>query len=87
MNLKLPADIEANIEGFLMGRQYADELAVLREALHVLKRRDDLAAIREGIADSEAGRLRPAREVLAEVRQRLDRKRRENSQPKSNSDR
>ncbi|MCH8044914.1 MAG: hypothetical protein IID44_14470 [Planctomycetes bacterium] len=37
------------------------------------RQRDEVkAAIREGLADIEAGRTRPAREFMAEVREKLD---------------
>ena len=35
------------------------------------EREDTLAAIREGLADVAAGRVRPADEVMAELRQSL----------------
>lgn len=35
-------------------------------------RAETLAAIQEGLADVEAGRVRPAREVLAELANRFD---------------
>lgn len=37
------------------------------------ERQDSLAAIREGLADIEAGRVRPAEDVLRELRAELDR--------------
>jgi predicted transcriptional regulator len=36
------------------------------------EREESLAAIREGLADVEAGRTRPAEEVLRELRAELD---------------
>jgi predicted transcriptional regulator len=35
------------------------------------QRQDDLAAIREGLADVEAGRTRPAEDVIHELRAKL----------------
>jgi predicted transcriptional regulator len=37
----------------------------------ILQRQDDLAAIREGIADMEAGRVAPLDEVMARIRASL----------------
>jgi hypothetical protein len=36
------------------------------------EREETLAAIREGLEDMDAGRTRPAREVLAELRRKYD---------------
>ena len=36
------------------------------------ERADTLAAIREGLADVEAGRVRPAREAIAELRRKYN---------------
>lgn len=48
-----------------MATGYSSAEEVLREALTALEHRDaDLAAIREGIQDESAGRVRPAKEVL-----------------------
>jgi predicted transcriptional regulator len=38
---------------------------------HTLKRQQDLAAIRDGIADMEAGRVSPLDEVVARIRNSL----------------
>jgi len=74
MNLQLPADIDTAVQAFLVSGQYKNEAEVLRDALAVLRRRDeDWVAIQEGLADEAAGRLTPARTVLEQTKQRLDR--------------
>ncbi len=40
---------------------------MIRAALDALQRENDLAAIKEGVADMEAGRYRPWEEVKAEL--------------------
>ncbi len=65
---KLPADITAQIDGFLTAG-YASPEEVLRAALGALENRDaDLVAIQEGIADESAGRVQPAKEAMAGLR-------------------
>jgi predicted transcriptional regulator len=50
---------------------YANEDEVLRDALGALSQRDiELQAIREGIADMEAGRVMPLREFDRQLRLR-----------------
>lgn len=67
---ELPTDIAARIDGFVSAGYESPEV-VLREALSALEQRDsDLAAVREGIADEAAGRVRPAREVMQDLRSR-----------------
>ena len=73
MNLQLPADLTATVQSFLAGGRYADEEAVLREALAVLKHQDeDLAAINAGIEDMNSGRIRPWTEVRKEIQAKFD---------------
>jgi hypothetical protein len=50
----------------------ADWPDLLRDWLETLNAADADAAIREGIADVDAGRTRPAREFMTEVREKLD---------------
>ncbi len=65
---EFPSDIASRIESFVTSG-YASAEEVLREALEALECRDsDLTAIREGIADEEAGRLEPARSALTTLR-------------------
>ncbi len=48
---------------------YATEDDVLREALYsLIRQNEDLAAIQAGVADMNASRVRPIREVDAEIR-------------------
>lgn len=65
-----PSDIAARIDGFVSSGYESPE-AVLREALAALEQRDaDLAAIREGLSDEAAGRIRPAREAMSQLHYR-----------------
>ena len=72
MRLELPHDIADSLHRFITFGGYENEAAVLRAALAALQHELDLRAIKEGIEDMEAGRCRPAREVLAEIRQKFD---------------
>lgn len=68
MSMQLPADLNAAVQSFLVSGRYADEEEVLREALAVLRKRErDFAAIQEGVADMEAGRVRPWSEAKAAI--------------------
>ena len=69
MAYQFPPDIDQRVKSQLATGQYRTEDDVLREALDALRRQDEeLQAIREGIADMEAGRYRPLDEVDAEIR-------------------
>lgn len=68
MVVDLPSDLSARIQSFIAFDGYATELDVIRDALAALKQQTDLTAIREGVAEAEAGRLRPWAEVKEEVR-------------------
>jgi len=67
-----PLDVEEQVKQFVASGQYASEEDVLRDALRALRRQsDDLAAIREAIADMEAGdRGRPFDEFVEESRRK-----------------
>lgn len=70
MNYDIPPELATRINQ-LVGDAYASPEIVLSEALAALEHRDaDLAAIHEGIADEKAGRLLPASESLANLRQK-----------------
>jgi predicted transcriptional regulator len=71
MSVNLPSDIAASLQEFLDFEGYTNEVDVIRDALPALKRELDLAGIREGIADMEAGRYRTWEEVDAEIRQKF----------------
>ena len=67
----LPPDVTQAIKSLLATGKYASQEDVLREALDVLRQRDDdRAAIAAGIADMEAGQYRPFAEVDVEFRGR-----------------
>jgi Arc/MetJ-type ribon-helix-helix transcriptional regulator len=71
MNHPLPIDVSQAIQSLMATGNYPSEDEVLRRALAALQQREeDLAAIRAGIADMEAGRMRPLAEFDAEFRKR-----------------
>jgi len=71
MGYILPADIDQSIQSLLATGRYASEEEVLRDALSVLKKRDeDVAAIQAGIDDIQAGRYRSFAECDADFRAR-----------------
>jgi putative addiction module CopG family antidote len=67
-----PLDVEEQVKQFVASGQYASEEDVLRDSLRALRRQsDDLAAIREAIAEMEAGdRGRPFDEFVEEFRRK-----------------
>ena len=72
MAYQFPPDVQQLIRAGMAFGNYATEDDVLREALHALiQRNEDFHAIKAGIADMNAGRMRPIREVDAEIRSRL----------------
>ena len=72
MAYPFPPDVQQLIRlGMAIGN-YATEDDILREALDgLIQRNEDLAAIQAGVADMNAGRIRPIREVDAEIRSTL----------------
>jgi len=74
----LPPDIEKLVKEHMATGDYANEDDVLRDALDALGRfthtpaeadeeyRQTVAAVREGLADMDAGRMRPLRELIEE---------------------
>lgn len=71
MTLQLPSDLAGRMEAYVGEGGYPSTDAVLRHALDVLDiYRQDVAAIQQGIEDEAAGRVRPARDVLRDLRQR-----------------
>ena len=70
MSLQLPPELQSAMQPFLVRGRYADETELLCDSLAALKRErdDDLAAIFRGIEDEQAGRLIPARDLLAKAR-------------------
>lgn len=72
MAYQFPPDLQQLIHAGMAFGNYATEDDVLRDALHALiQRNEELAAIQAGVADMNAGRFRPIREVDAEIRSRL----------------
>lgn len=80
MAYQLSPDLERLVRQRMTAGGYSSEDEVLRDALSALEQfghseedakqedQDAAAAVREGAADMEAGRMRPLREVLAEAR-------------------
>lgn len=80
MIYQLPPDIEHSIKEHMASGDYATEIDVLREALDALGRfthtpaeaedeyRQTVAAVREGVADMNAGRMRPLRDLIKEAK-------------------
>jgi putative addiction module CopG family antidote len=71
MTFQLPLDLEQLVNAQIASGEFATVDDVLREALHSLVERqavaDDLQA---SLADSEAGRITPLDDVIAEIQQR-----------------
>lgn len=70
MGFELTRELEAMVDEFIDFEGYKNRVDVLRDALRALKRELDIAGIKEGIEDMNAGRCRPAREVLEEIRKK-----------------
>lgn len=82
MAYQFPPDVEKLVRDHMATGGYASEDEVLREALHAFGEfvhspeeaseefRQTVAAVREGMADAEAGRVRPLREIIDEARGR-----------------
>lgn len=72
MLCEFPPDVEQQVKELMKTRQYATEADLLRDALAALKGRDEeMAAIRAGIEDMEAGRIRPFEEADSQIRRRF----------------
>jgi Arc/MetJ-type ribon-helix-helix transcriptional regulator len=72
MTYQIPPDVNERVEAYLAGGDYASADDVLREAISALDEREsDLASIRRGMEDEAAGRMKPARTVLAAARDSL----------------
>ncbi|MEX0977970.1 MAG: type II toxin-antitoxin system ParD family antitoxin [Pirellulales bacterium] len=72
MSYRVPPDVEQLVSEQMRQGSYASEDDVLRDALNALAERNaDLAAIRAGTEDMEAGRTKPLRDVDAEIRRNL----------------
>jgi len=72
MTYELPPDVAQLLAEQLRTGPYQSADDVLRDALHALAdRNSDLAAIRAGLDDLDAGRIRPLADVDAEIRSAL----------------
>jgi predicted transcriptional regulator len=66
-----PPMLEQLVREELASGEYGSEDDVLLEAMRSLRERNEtIAAIREGLADTEAGRVFPLEEVDAEMREK-----------------
>jgi Arc/MetJ-type ribon-helix-helix transcriptional regulator len=80
MAYQFPPDVDRLVKEQMAARGYASEDDLLRDALDALAQfaysreeaeeeyRQTVAAVKEGVADMEAGRIRPLREVHDEAR-------------------
>jgi len=77
---RLAAEVERSHERVTLTRDgepvavviSASELAGLEDSLELLRNADETAAVDEGIADVEAGRLHDEADIVADVRRRRD---------------
>lgn len=66
MHYSLSADVEESIRQHVASGRFADENELLREALAALDRQEEeIDAIREGLAEMEAGCLTPIQDFDA----------------------
>ena len=73
MPLQLTPELASTVQGFLASGRCKSEEEVLKEALAALHHEEEgLAAIVEGIEDEAAGRIRPWKEVKAELRAKYE---------------
>ena len=69
MTYPFPHDLSQRVQALLATGSYTSEDDVLRDAVRALEReKEEIAAIREGIDDMEAGRIRSLDEVDREIR-------------------
>jgi putative addiction module CopG family antidote len=69
MSYQFPPELDELVKRQLASGEYDSEDAVLIAAMRSLEhQQEDLAAIREGIEDMEAGRVRPLRDFDREFR-------------------
>lgn len=71
MSLDLPTDVSASLSHFIAFNGYKDEVEVIRDALTALEHHKNIEAIKEGLADFEAGRYKPIEEVDADIRKKF----------------
>ena len=71
MSYSFPPRIDRLFQDRLSSGLYSSEDEVLLEAMLALRDRDEtVAAVQEGLADMEAGRVRTLQEVDAEMRKK-----------------
>ena len=73
--MMLEEDLEGWLDAFMRSGRFASRSDVIREGLWLLDRRErslqDLdASLKRGLADEEAGRVTPAKQVFDELRAR-----------------
>jgi Arc/MetJ-type ribon-helix-helix transcriptional regulator len=80
MGYQFPPDVEKLVRGHMAAGGYASEDEVLREALLAFgelvrspeevgeEYRQTVAAVEAGVADANAGRMRPLRDIIDEAR-------------------
>lgn len=85
MPFEVPADVEKLIDQHMALGGYTSREEVLRDALDALSQfshdapdldrefEETVAAVREGLADFEAGRMRPLQDLIDENRRRQSR--------------
>jgi antitoxin ParD1/3/4 len=71
MSYAFPPPLDRLVHEVLASGAYRSEDDLLLEAVQVLRERDEaVAGIQEGLADLDAGRTRPLREVDEELRKK-----------------
>jgi predicted transcriptional regulator len=71
MTYQLPPDIDQRVQSQIALGIYQTPTEVLNDALDALERQNaDIEAIRAGIEDEKAGRMRPLEDVERDMRQR-----------------
>jgi antitoxin ParD1/3/4 len=80
MNVSLTPELEQIVDQKVKSGMYNSASEVVREGLRLLQQRDDMreaklnalrAEIQKGIEDLEAGRYRDGAEAMAEIKERL----------------
>jgi len=72
VTIQVPADVQQLISQEMQRGGYASTEEVLRKALQALSHQnEDIAAIAEGIADMESGRVVPLEEAETALREKL----------------
>lgn len=73
MPYSFPPELDRLVREGLAAGEYASEDDLLLEAMLALRERDEaVAGIRQGLADLDAGRVRPLANVDAELRRKYD---------------